>query len=500
MRAPPVKPSNVAVIICLIGVSGTQIGASDAQLAAKSSGSAFAVLAVDPNQSTTVAPGNSTAKPSDTLFGAAISISGNLFISVALNIQKKVHMRIEAEKAAGVETQSFSKHKLWWAGVSLMALGELGNFGAYFFAPAVLVAPLGTVTVISNSIIAPCWLGERFRTRDGFGVLAAASGAIVIVAEAPDEITPSRTASELWNEYLSTPRVIVYATLLIVTGIAMFVMLKKGHGEKHILIPLMLTTVLGCFTILSVKATAMLLNETFEGNSQFRSPLIYVMALLLAGSAVMQVKWLNYSMQFFDSTEVVPTFFVLFTLGAISVGGVMYNDFAEMPEGRILGFLFGVLCTFTGVFLITGGAKAKDGSGSESSGSSLSISAEQAQSSCSELDDLLHDDGKPMRHRTGSCVSRTSNRSVRGSVINPWLATTLASSTAPGGNVPGSPSRSDVGANPIFSSLSLSTPDYTTQYGDSWTVSSGTGSPEADSSVPLLSDLMEFGTDEAQKT
>lgn len=48
-----------------------------------------------------------------------------------------------------------------------MALGEMGNFGAYFFAPASLVAPLGTVTVVSNALIAPLCLGETFRRRDG---------------------------------------------------------------------------------------------------------------------------------------------------------------------------------------------------------------------------------------------------------------------------------------------------------------------------------------------
>jgi hypothetical protein len=75
----------------------------------------------------------------------------------------------EAEDGAhdGVVSTDYTKHRVWWGGMVLMALGEMGNFGAYFFAPASLVAPLGTVTVVANAIIAPVCLGEPFRRRDG---------------------------------------------------------------------------------------------------------------------------------------------------------------------------------------------------------------------------------------------------------------------------------------------------------------------------------------------
>lgn len=42
-----------------------------------------------------------------------------------------------------------SPHRL---GISVMILGEVGNFSAYGFAPASLVAPLGTTTVIGRKV------------------------------------------------------------------------------------------------------------------------------------------------------------------------------------------------------------------------------------------------------------------------------------------------------------------------------------------------------------
>ena len=44
----------------------------------------------------------------------------------------------------------YTKSPLWWVGLILMGLGEIGNFSAYGFAPASLVAPLGTTTVIGR--------------------------------------------------------------------------------------------------------------------------------------------------------------------------------------------------------------------------------------------------------------------------------------------------------------------------------------------------------------
>lgn len=42
------------------------------------------------------------------------------------------------------------RSKLWWCGMILMGIGEMGNFAAYGFAAAMLVAPLGSVAVIGE--------------------------------------------------------------------------------------------------------------------------------------------------------------------------------------------------------------------------------------------------------------------------------------------------------------------------------------------------------------
>jgi len=80
--------------------------------------------------------------------------------------------------------KSYLKSPYWWVGIVLMVVGELGNFMAYGFAPASIVSPLGVVALISNCIIAPCLLKEKFRKRDLWGVLISVAGAVVVVLSA----------------------------------------------------------------------------------------------------------------------------------------------------------------------------------------------------------------------------------------------------------------------------------------------------------------------------
>jgi hypothetical protein len=80
--------------------------------------------------------------------------------------------------------KSYLRSPYWWAGIILMTLGELGNFMAYGFAPASIVSPLGVVALISNCVIAPFMLKEKFRKRDFWGVIIAIAGAGVVVLSA----------------------------------------------------------------------------------------------------------------------------------------------------------------------------------------------------------------------------------------------------------------------------------------------------------------------------
>jgi hypothetical protein len=84
-----------------------------------------------------------------------------------------------------------------------------------------------------------------------------------------------------------------------------------------------------------------------------RYPVSYLLIFVLVVTAVLQIKYLNKALQRFDSTEVIPTQFVLFTVSAIIGSAVLYHDFDGMDMEQMSRFMSGCAIEFLGVYLIT---------------------------------------------------------------------------------------------------------------------------------------------------
>lgn len=101
-----------------------------------------------------------------------------------------------------------------------------------------------------------------------------------------------------------------------------------------------------------------MLSSTLLG--AFTTPVTYGLLLVLLSTAVMQVRYLNRALQRFDSTQVIPIQFVLFTLSVIIGSAVLYRDFERTTAHQAVKFVGGCLLTFFGVFLITNGRPRHD--------------------------------------------------------------------------------------------------------------------------------------------
>ncbi|CAG8895879.1 unnamed protein product [Penicillium egyptiacum] len=267
-----------------------------------------------------------------------------------------------SKDGAGGNRKSYLKSPYWWIGIVLMVVGEMGNFMAYGFAPASIVSPLGVVALISNCIIAPCLLKEKFRKRDLWGVLVSVAGAVVVVLSAksseeqigPGEIWASITRWE-FELYLGL-------TTSLIIGL---MWASHQYGSRSILIDVGLVALFGGYTALSTKGVSSLLSGTLWHVITF--PITYLLAFVLVSSALMQIRYINRALQRFDSTQVIPTQFVLFTLAVIIGSAVLYRDFESITAQRAAKFVGGCLLTFLGVYFITSGRVRADNESSFSS-------------------------------------------------------------------------------------------------------------------------------------
>ncbi|RPD80627.1 DUF803-domain-containing protein [Lentinus tigrinus ALCF2SS1-7] len=242
----------------------------------------------------------------------------------------------------------YLKSKLWWLGFLLMNLGEVGNFISYAFAPASVVAPLGTFALIANCIFAPLMLKERFRKRDFLGIIIAILGAVTVVLSANPSDT--RLDPEGLIKAITTRPFEIYA-ITYVAGIVILSGLSEGPvGKRLVYVDVGLCALFGGFTVLSTKAVSTLL--TLEWFEIFKEWITYPVVAVLVGTGIGQIRYLNRALMRFDSKIVVPTQFVMFNLSAIVGSAILYGDFKKATFHQLVTFLYGCGATFAGVFII----------------------------------------------------------------------------------------------------------------------------------------------------
>jgi magnesium transporter len=268
--------------------------------------------------------GDSPIKRWSSFIGIVTAIVGNILISFALNIQRYAHIRIHREleqkkllsksrskkanhgygttsgsgmwqdgaaetdplaqsfessdsredfgDAKNIEQTTYLKSPYWWAGIILMTIGETGNFLAYGFAPASIVSPLGVVALISNCVIAPIMLKERFRLRDFWGVVVAVGGAVTVVLSAKQE--EKRLGPHEVIGAITTTEFEIYMAVTIVL-ISILAWASPKYGKKTILIDLGLVGLFGGYTALSTKGVASMLSTSLL--QAFANPITYAL-------------------------------------------------------------------------------------------------------------------------------------------------------------------------------------------------------------------------------
>ena len=99
----------------------------------------------------------------DSFTGLWLAVSSSLFIGASFIIKKK---GLKLAGASGVRAGSggfgYLLQPLWWAGLLSMVVGELANFAAYAYAPAMIVTPLGALSIIVSAVRAHFILKARW--------------------------------------------------------------------------------------------------------------------------------------------------------------------------------------------------------------------------------------------------------------------------------------------------------------------------------------------------
>lgn len=280
--------------------------------------------------------------------GIALAVGGNLLVSVSLNLTKHAHNT----NLASAEPKPYVKLPLWWVGFVTTLLGEFGNFAAYGFTEASIIAPLGAVSVLANAFIAALLLGEGLRMRDLLGCFLCILGGVIIVVSSPT--SGADIDIDHFMKYVQDPAFMAYMGVLSAV-VAVLLAFQDTYGHRHVGYYVLLCSLLGSVTVMSCKgvSTFLTLWIGFGADDVFSKPVFYLLLLILIATAILQLRYLNIAMEHFGNTETVPVYYVLFTMATIVGSNVLYKDFEHEDRWMFACFCAGCLLTFGGVKLLT---------------------------------------------------------------------------------------------------------------------------------------------------
>ncbi|KAL9256788.1 putative magnesium transporter NIPA4 [Drosera capensis] len=287
---------------------------------------------------------------SDNIKGLVLALSSSFFIGASFIVKKKGLKKAGASGVkAGNGGYSYLYEPLWWVGMITMVVGEVANFAAYAFAPAILVTPLGARLHIFGVV----------------GCVLCVVGSTTIVLHAPQE-RQIESVKEVWD-LATEPGFVVYAVLVMAAAFVLVAHFVPRYGQTHVMVYVGVCSLVGSLSVMGVKGLGIALKLTFSGMNQLIYPQTWIFAVFVVTCILAQMNYLNKALDTFNTAVVSPIYYVMFTSLTIVASVIMFKDWDGQNPTQIVTEMCGFVTILSGTFLLH---KTKDMTESSSVSSS----------------------------------------------------------------------------------------------------------------------------------
>ncbi|WPH03320.1 DUF803-domain-containing protein [Acrodontium crateriforme] len=295
----------------------------------------------------------------DKYIGLALAVTSTLGIGASFVITKK-GLNAAAE-AHGFEGDGFAylKNPIWWGGIVTMVIGEVCNFSAYAFAPAILVTPLGALSVLIGAILGSYFLDEKLGILGRIGCAICLIGSVGIVLHAPAD-KELDSIDELL-QYVLQPGFLIYSALVTAFAVVMIYKVAPKYGKKNPMIYLSICSSVGSISIMAIKGIGLAIKMTLRGQNQFSSASTYVFVIMVVVCILTQMNYFNKALSQFSTNIVNPLYYVTFTTCTLVASFILFRGFNTTDAVNTISLLCGFLTIFTGVYLLNLSREDPDG-------------------------------------------------------------------------------------------------------------------------------------------
>lgn len=254
----------------------------------------------------------------DKSIGLLLAIASSLAIGSSYVITKQGLQDASRRHGFDGDGHQYLKNPTWWAGMVMLVIGEGANFAAYAFAPAILVTPLGALSVLTGAVLGAYFLGERLGVLGKLGCATCFIGSVMIASHAPPD-KPIETVDEILN-YAIQPGMLMkmrttvphdwwkrtgFLFFCLVTGvfsIVMIFMVAPKYGTRNPLYYLSICAATGSVSVMAVKAFGIALKLTIDGKNQFNHPSTYAFAIVVIVCILTQMNYFNKALSTFSQS------------------------------------------------------------------------------------------------------------------------------------------------------------------------------------------------------
>ena len=261
------------------------------------------VRANSTNSTSSSTSANPVRPPVYKAIGLTLAICSGLFIGTSFVLKKTGLLRANAKysEEAG-EGYGYLKNAYWWTGMTLMIVGEICNFVAYAFVDAILVTPLGALSVVVTTILSAIFLKERLSFVGKIGCFMCIIGSVVIVMNAPEQSAVADIQE--MQHFVIAPGFLSYAGVIIV-GCA-FIAWWAGprYGKKSMLVYLSICSMIGGLSVVATQGLGSAVVAQAGGKPQFNQWFLYVLLVFVIATLVTEIIFLNVSTQACNSSSI----------------------------------------------------------------------------------------------------------------------------------------------------------------------------------------------------
>jgi drug/metabolite transporter (DMT)-like permease len=210
-------------------------------------------------------------------------------------VLKKVGLLKANEKYNEVagEGYGYLKNAYWWTGMTLMIIGEICNFVAYAFVDAILVTPLGALSVVITTILSAIFLKERLSLVGKVACFLCIVGSVIILMNAPAE--SSAATIQQMQGYVIAPAFLSYAGVIIAACVFIALWVGPRYGKKSMLVYLSICSLIGGLSVVATQGLGAAVVAQASGMPQFNQWFLYVLFVFVITTLLTEIIYLNVS-------------------------------------------------------------------------------------------------------------------------------------------------------------------------------------------------------------